>query len=310
MEAKNLGVDLESLIANLHTNAPFLSLEITPPLSGKIEADSIKELKNLDYINAFVCTDSPLARFKPSSILSSLKLQNFLQKPLICTLSMRDRNSIALCGDILAANELGVRAFLSLTGDSIKLGDCTESKGVFEDNSLKLARIIDTLNSGYGINHKPLSAPVQKIYNFHVINSYANNMESLKTKLAKKLSNSEVEGFFTQPVYDEKSGEFLLNSLERLNSEYGRKSVLIFGFYPILSYKTALFLRDKLPGVFVPEELIKSLESASKIGKQEEEKVGFEQSAILLQKLQKLNNKIHFMNPNKFLLFKECFKGA
>ncbi|RDU53034.1 methylenetetrahydrofolate reductase [Helicobacter sp. MIT 00-7814] len=308
MEAKNLSVDLESLIAKLHTNAPFLSLEITPPLSGKIEVDSIKELKNLDYINAFVCTDSPLARFKPSSILSSLKLQNFLQKPLICTLSMRDRNSIALCGDILAVNELGVRAFLSLTGDSIKLGDCIESKGVFEDNSLKLARIIDTLNSGYGINHKPLSAPVQKIYNFHVINSYANNMESLKTKLAKKLSNSDVEGFFTQPVYDEKSGEFLLKSLERLNSEYGRKSVLIFGFYPILSYKTALFLRDKLPGVFVPESLIESLESASKISKQEEEKVGFEQSVILLQKLQKLNNKIHFMNPQKIALFAPYFR--
>lgn len=308
MEAKNLGVDLESLIAKLHTNAPFLSLEITPPLSAKIEVDSIKELKNLDYINAFVCTDSPLARFKPSSVISSLKLQDFLQKPLICTLSMRDCNSIALCGDILAANELGLRAFLSLTGDSIKLGDCTESKGVFEDNSLKLARIIDTLNSGYGINHKPLSERVQKIYNFHVINSYANNMESLKTKLAKKLSNSEVVGFFTQPVYDEKSGAFLLNSLERLNSEYGRKSVLIFGFYPILSYKTALFLRDKLPGVFVPESLIESLESASKISKQEEEKVGFEQSVILLQKLQKLNNKIHFMNPQKIALFAPYFR--
>ncbi|MGX3045146.1 hypothetical protein [Helicobacter sp. T3_23-1056] len=63
-------------------------------------------------IDAFVCTDSPLARFKPSSILSSIKLQNALSKPLICTLSMRDRNSIALCGEILAANEFDLRAFL------------------------------------------------------------------------------------------------------------------------------------------------------------------------------------------------------
>lgn len=298
---------LDSLITHIHSSANFLSLEITPSLSASLDSKLLYSLKSFQKVTCFVCTDSPLARLKPSPILSSFKLQNALQKPVICTLSMRDRNSIALCGDILAANELGVRAFLSLTGDPINLGDCKESKGVFEDNSLKLAQIITSLNEGYAFNGKELASKVQKIYNFHTLNSYANNMDTLVNKMSKKLASSECEGFFTQPVYERKSAEFLLHNLQKLNAKYNRNVELILGYYPILSFKAALFLRDKLPGVFVPEEFITRLESAAKIGKEEEEKVGFELSSKLLLELQTLSNKFHFMNPDKFKLFEHFF---
>ena len=183
---------IETLIRDIHTDKPFLSLEVTPPLAGALEGS--KEVENLRTlsreipINAFVCTDSPLARFKPSSILSSIKIQNLTQKPLICTLSMRDRNSIALCGDILAANEFDLRAFLCLTGDPIKLGDCAQSKGVFEENSLRLTHIISELNAGRVVSGKALQSPIKPIYSFQVINSYANNLQSLKTKMRKKIA--------------------------------------------------------------------------------------------------------------------------
>ena len=288
-----------------------------------------------DTIDAFVCTDSPLARFKPSSILSSIKLQNALEKPVICTLSMRDRNSMALCGEILGANELGVRAFLSLTGDPVKLGDCAESKGVFEENSLKLARIIRDLNSGVALNGKPLATPVRKIYNFAVINSYSNNPASLATKIKRKLANAPICAFFTQPIFARESAEFLLEALKsakrevaqgiaqegaeqkreterEANCEIGyeanRDTQIIFGFFPVLSYRVAVFLRDKLPGVYIPQEWLQKLEGASVKGKDYEREVGLELSRKVWEDLHSLCNsapKIHFMSSNHIELLRE-----
>lgn len=298
-------------------------------------------------IDAFVCTDSPLARFKPSSILSSIKLQNALGKPLICTLSMRDRNSIALCGEILAANEFDLRAFLTLTGDPIKLGDCADSKGVFEDNSQKLTRIIADLNSQIAINGKPLIARPREIFAFSTINSYANNPASLKTKLKRKLINAPICAFFTQPIFERESAEFLLEALEEVrreilegkgetnlsdggqhiapnkdfsqdfapklpsdsNGDCARKSIqdtqIIFGFFPVLSYRVAVFLRDKLPGVYIPKDWLEKLESASAKGKDYEREVGLELSRKVWEDLRALHPKIHFMSSNNIALLGE-----
>lgn len=302
--------------------------EATPP-----NATQAKTLS--DTIDAFVCTDSPLARFKPSSILSSIKLQNALDKPLICTLSMRDRNSMALCGEILGANEFGLRAFLSLTGDPIKLGDCAESKGVFEENSLKLARIIRDLNSGVALNGKPLASPVGKIYNFAVINSYSNNPASLATKIKRKLANAPICAFFTQPIFARQSAEFLLEALESAkreiaqgyaqegasqeretncdtsyeeNHQTNRDTQIIFGFFPVLSFRVAVFLRDKLPGVYIPQEWLERLESASAKGKDYEREVGLELSRKVWEDLHNLCSsapKIHFMSSNHIELLRE-----
>ena len=294
--------------------------EATPP-----KATQAKTLN--DTIDAFVCTDSPLARFKPSSILSSIKLQNALDKPLICTLSMRDRNSMALCGEILGANELGLRAFLSLTGDPIKLGDCAESKGVFEENSLKLARIIRDLNSGIALNGKLLAIPVRQIYNFAVINSYSNNPTSLATKIKRKLANAPICAFFTQPIFARQSAEFLLEALESAKREIAQGSTqegasqeceancqtnkdtqIIFGFFPVLSFRVAVFLRDKLPGVYIPQEWLEKLEGASTKGKDYEREVGLELSRRVWEDLHNLCNsapKIHFMSSNHIELLRE-----
>lgn len=296
---------LESLISKLHSNQPFLSVEVSPALSSKIGKNITTELQSLRLADCFVCTDSPLARLKPSSILSSIKLQNTLNKNVICTLSMRDRNSIALCGDILGANEFGIRAFLSLTGDIVKNGDCKDSKGVFEDSSLKLARIIASLNSGIALNGKPLKEPVDKIYNFAVINSYANNPQNLIVKMRKKMQNAPICAFFTQPVFSCQAAEFLLQNLEDINASLEQNVGIILGFFPVLRYSVALFLRDRLPGVYIPNEWINILYKASLKGKECEYKVGLDLSKGLFNDLLKLHNKFHFMSANKPSLLKE-----
>lgn len=301
----NIEIDqsIESIVKKIHSKNSFLSLEINPSLSARIEQKTINELKSFNNIDAFVVTDSPLAHFKPSSILSSLKFQNALQKPVICTLSMRDRNSLALCGDILGANELGLRTFLTLTGDCLRNSDCTNAKSVFEDNSLKLASIINNLNHGIAINGKTLKEKVKRIYNFAAINSYAKNPNVITNKINKKLETKSVDALFTQPVYCRRSAEFLLKNTKKSNEKFQTNAALVLGFFPILSYKTGLFLRDKLPGVYVPNLWIKKLESASRNGVEEEKKVGLELSLKLFNSLKKVHNKFHLMS-NEPTIFK------
>ncbi len=289
--------DIEAFVQKIHSKKQFTSFEITPSVGANIDSHLLTNLKECDFLDGFVCTDSPLARFKPSSVLSSLKFQNALQKPVICTLSMRDRNSIALCGDILGVNELGIRLFLSLTGDPIKLGDSKDSKGVFEGNSTKLSAIIQNLNNGFDLNGKELKSKVYHIYNFNVINAYTINQASLQTKINKKITNG-CEALFTQPVFSKDSADFLLECVQKANQAHNTNVAIIFGFFPVLSYKVALFLRDKLPGVFIPESWICKLEKASSKGKQEEYKVGMELSKALYDELGSVHNKFHFMTSN------------
>lgn len=293
----------------------FISFELTPSVGAQIaDQEKLAVIRDSNLFDGFVCTDSPLARFKPSSILSSIIFQNILLKPLICTLSMRDRNSIALCGEVLGANAFGLRAFLSLTGDPIKLGDSRESKGVFESNSTKLNGIITRLNSGLDLNAKPLKTIPKHIYNFNAINSYALNPQTLQNKIIKKIQSSlldsqdsELSGLFTQPVYSIESAYDLLENLALTNRTLGTNTAMILGFFPVVSYKTAIFLRDKLPGVYIPQEWIARLEKAhnSKNPKIEEHKVGIDLSKTLFDQLTKAHNKFHVMANGNFALARE-----
>ncbi|PAF43173.1 methylenetetrahydrofolate reductase [Helicobacter sp. 11S02596-1] len=285
-------------------NARFLSYEISPPKSPHIGETLLEELDEWGGFDALVCTDSPLAKCRQSPILASLKLQNALKKPVICTLNMRDRNTIALQGDILGANALDIRMFLTLTGDPIKLGDQPNAKGVFEGNSSLLVELIENFNQQKDLAGNPIKGTLKTIYPFGVLNAYANNLLSLKNKMRRKIK-SGVLALFTQPVYDIEIAKLLLEWCEEINAELGKKAQVVFGYFPIVRYKTAQFLYAKLPGVFVPEIWLEKLENAHKISEIEEEKVGFELSKTLFENLKNLHPKIHFMNGNKIAMAKK-----
>ncbi|MDL0082343.1 methylenetetrahydrofolate reductase [Helicobacter sp. XJK30-2] len=304
---------ITAAFSKLESSGDFVSFELTPLVGAQVLAqDTLDELRDCTLFDSFVCTDSPLARFKPSSVLSSIALQNALQTPLICTLSMRDRNTTALCGEILGANAFGLRAFLSLTGDPTKLGN-TDSKAVFEDNSTRLNAIINALNAGLDLTGNTLKSTPKRIYNCNVINSYAINTKTIESKMIKKIKSTKVDSscalsaFFSQPVYSIESAHTLLDSLESANRTLGTKVSLVLGFFPVVSYKSAVFLRDKMPGVFIPESWILRLEKAHKSHdpKAEEQKVGLDLSRELFYSLRKIHNKFHFMTNNNLPLARQ-----
>ncbi|MCT7907963.1 methylenetetrahydrofolate reductase [Arcobacter lacus] len=293
----------ETLIQKLQEDK-YLTLETTPQHEPSMHniIEKIKKFNLQDKIDGFSCTDNPLAKLRYNSLFAALKLQQEFEKPVIATMTMRDRNKIALQSDLLGANDFDVRAILALTGDPAKMSDQPNSKGVFEANSLMLLKMIKSFNYGMDFAGHPFKIEPKQIFPFAVVNSYAKNFSSLEKKMHLKIQNGAI-GIITQPIFDIENAQKLLESFDiaKENVEGDkRKSQLIFGLFPITKLRTALFLSAQVPGIHVPQFWIDALEKAHNIGEEEEYKVGMELSNNLFKELNKLHPKIHLMTANIF----------
>ena len=294
--------NVENFIGKLENKNEYtFTLEISPQAQydlGYIE-EKINNSNISNYIDGFVVTDSPFANLKISSILAALQLQQRLNnnKPFIATQTMRDKNSIALQNDLIGANYFDIRMILAVTGDPINGGNQKQAKSVFEGNSELLIAIIKDLNKGKSLGEFTFKEPLKHIYPFCVINSYAKNNDSLKVRLAKK-ANSGVKAIFTQPIYEAERLELLLRWVDELPLK--NKPILVPGFFPILTYKTAYFIYYKLPGAYIPENWLHKLKKASDKSPEEEKKVATELSSDLFHNMLKKHKKMHIMSMNNY----------
>ncbi len=297
----------EALIEKLQHHT-YITLETTPPHSARFKpvVDSIEALGLDKMVDGFSTTDSPLAKLKYNALFGAQLLQNRFNKPVLATMSMRDRNRIALQSDLLGANEANVRAFLTLTGDPVKISDQKEAKGVFEADSSLLLNIIAAFNRGDDIMGKAFKEAPEKIYPFSVINSHAKNPKSLQKKMLKKINNGAV-GIITQPVYDIENAKMLLGLIQEANtmSTQTQDATLILGLFPITKLRTAQFLDAHVPGIHVPSYWLDALGEAAKVSPEKEYEVGFSLSKKLFDELKALHPKIHIMTANQFQLAKD-----
>ena len=293
----------ETLLEKLQ-NDNYLTLETTPSHEPSFDniLNNIEKYNLNKKVDGFSTTDNPLAKLKYNALFAAVKLQQRFNLPVIATISMRDRNKIALQSDLLGVNDFDVRAILALTGDPAKMSDQPHAKGVFEDNSNLLLQIIKSFNNGMDYSGKPFKIAPKNILPFAVINSYAKNFKSLEKKMNKKIQNGAV-GIISQPVYDVNNANTLLKHFKNAKSEFKDdrdKSQLIIGIFPITKLRTAQFLSSHVPGIFVPDNWIDALTKASKISEEEERKVGIDLSLTLLKDIQKIHQKVHLMTANKF----------
>ena len=222
----------ETLIQKLQEDR-YLTLETTPQHEPSMHniVEKIKKFKIDSKVDGFTCTDNPLAKLKYNSLFAALKLQQEFKKPVIATMTMRDRNKIALQSDLLGANDFDIRAILALTGDPANMSDQPNSKGVFEANSLMLLKMIKSFNYGMDFAGRPFKIEPKQIFPFEVVNAYAKNFGSLEKKMHLKIQNGAV-GVITQPVFDIENVKKLLENFENAKENVEgdkRKAQLIFG---------------------------------------------------------------------------------
>ncbi len=300
-----------NLYEKLISDDKYITLETTPPKLPTFDGvlENIEKSEAYKYVDGFSTTDSPLSQMKYNSIIAAFKLQQKFNLPTIATMSMRDRNKIALQSDLLGANDLDVLNILALTGDPAKMSDQPNTKAVLEGNSTLLLQMIRNFNNGIDYSGREFKIKPKNITAFAVSNSYAKNFSTIEKKIYTKVKNC-ASGIITQPVYDIDIAKKLLDIKRSVRMEFDderNKFQIVLGFFPITSLKTAQFLSSHVPGIYVPDEWIERLIKAHNISKKEEHKIGLELSRELFQNLLKLHPKIHIMTANRFEIVRELF---
>ena len=230
---------------------PLLCIEVNPPRGVDVEEVFQRLEGKLKGIDLFNVTDSALARMKFAALpFASLLKAHFEIEPLV-NLSCRDRNLIAIQGDLLAAWATGIRSIVALTGDAVTIGDSPDRKGVFEVNSIGLLNTIYKLNSGSDVSGNALkSAPA--FYPGVVVNPNARNQAAELKRLARKKDAGALYAL-SQPVFDE---ALSLSFFEKAK-EMGIP--ILMGLLPFKSSRAALSVADLVPGIKISERIIEVL---------------------------------------------------
>ncbi len=300
----------EKFCKTLHSNKPFITVEITPPHGASIKPtiEKIRELNLHEKVAGFSVTDNPLAKLKMSGVLSAIQIQQAFNKPIIATMSMRDRNKLSLQSTLLGANDFDLRCILALTGDPAKYSDQPEVKGVLERDSTLLLSIIYRLNNGFDYSNQELNPKPKPIYPFAVANAYAKDMRRIQKKMIKKLDYG-ARAIITQPVYDIENAKVLIELFEEARTlsvrETAKEAQLVLGQFPVVRAKTANFISDKVPGITVPKNIIEEMDLAAMDGATKEQEIGFNLSKSIFDEILKIHPKVHLMTHNRFDLCSE-----
>ena len=171
-------------------------------------------------------------------------------------LTTRDQNIIGLQAALLGAWTVGgVRNVLAITGDPPSVGDYPETSGVYEVDSVGLVKVLSRLNSGTDWAGKTLGGAT----NFAIgvaVNPVADDLDSEIQRFRAKIE-AGAHFAMTQPLFDPAHWHAFVKKLG------GPPPIpVLIGIWPLNSYKQALRLNNEVPGIVIPDSLLKSMESA------------------------------------------------
>ena len=230
--------------------------ETTPPDASDKETllKNVMPLKGIaDAINV---TDSPGANVHMSSLTAAIILAQNDIDPIL-QLTVRDRNRLALQGDLVGASALGVNNILCLGGDDPKKGDQPETKIVNDIDSLTLVSMANVMRKEKKFPSGRLIDPSPKLF---IGGAEVPTMGKPDPKKILDKINKGVDFFQTQYVFDPK----VLNEYMKVLGNEGilEKTNFIIGIGPFASANSARWMNENLFGVDVPEQIIKRLEGA------------------------------------------------
>jgi len=171
-------------------------------------------------------------------------------------LTSRDQNIIGLQAGLLGAWTVGgVRNVLAITGDPPSVGDYPETSGVYEVDSVGLVKVLHRLNEGTDWAGKTLGGAT----NFTIgvaLNPVADDLENEIERFHAKVE-AGAHFAMTQPLFSPEHWHAFLKKLG------GKPAIpVLIGVWPLTSYKQALRLNNEVPGIMIPDHLLKSLETA------------------------------------------------
>ncbi len=247
-----------------------VTAECGPPKGADPEAVLKKADLLRGKVDAVNVTDNQTAIVRMSSLAACTLLKGAGLEPVL-QMVVRDRNRIALQSDILGASALGIRNVLCLSGDHQRFGNQPGCVGVFDLDSIQFVQVVKGMrDEGMILGGERLLSPPQVLIGA-AANPFADPLGFRITRLAKKI-RAGADFIQTQCIYNlEKFRLWMKGVVDRGLHE---KVKILAGVTPMKSVGMATYMAKQVPGMDVPEGLLKRLRGAGK-GKAAEEGIRF-----------------------------------
>lgn len=254
-----------------------ISIEITPPRSVDLTPmlEKVQKCKDVG-VDAINIPDGPRASARISPMVAGVMIEQQIGMEVILHYCCRDRNLIGMQSDILGGYAAGIKNYLVITGDPPKLGNYPQATAVFDVDAVGLTKVIHNLNRGEDIAGNEINPPTSILIGVGA-NPCAINLENEIKHFYNKI-DAGAEYVMTQPVFD---ADTLLRFMD-ITSKY-KQIPVVAGIWPLVSLKNALFLKNEVPGVEIPDRIIERMEKANT--KEDALKIGIEIAHEIKQKI-------------------------
>ena len=244
--------------------------ECGPPKGANVEhlKEKFEHLRGV--VDAVNVTDNQTAVVRMSSAAASaIMVANGVEPnfQMVC----RDRNRLAMMADVLGVYSLGIKNMLCLSGDHQKFGNHPQSKNVYDIDSMQLIAMVKKMrDEGKFVNDEDIDVP-PKMFIGAAANPFADPYEYRVYRLANKI-DAGADFIQTQCIYNmDRFRDFMKKAVDMGLTE---KAYILAGVTPMKSAGMANYMAKFVPGMDVPEDLIKRLKGVEK-GKQAEEGIKF-----------------------------------
>ncbi len=250
---------ISELERRLKAGQMVVTAEVAPPLStatGKLTRN-IELVK--PYVAAVNFTDNPSATARMSSLACSMMALQAGAEPVM-QIAARDRTRALLQSEVLGASAVGIRNVLCLSGDSGRMGPAPMGRlDVVDIDSIQMLWILRRMrDEGTYLDGRSIKFPPQ-IFLGAAGAPFASRPEFQAIREHKKV-NAGAQYLQTNLVYDADGLDVWLNELAKRNIL--DKVYILIGVTPLKSLKMAQYMHKDVPGVFIPERLLKRLEAA------------------------------------------------
>ncbi len=266
-------------------NEFIITIEVVPP-KGNDPKNILEKLTGIADLpfHGFSVASNPVAKPKMSAMVFTHLIQKATRKPAILHCTVRDHNRLGLQSELWGARALGIDTIIAVTGDpsAPKADDPTSTV-----NDLNVCQLITMA--------KDCDLCIGAVLDFR---PEVNGLDHEAKRLEKKVA-SGCRFIVTQPIYDEQTAKEIHEATKHLNVP------VIMGILPLLSYKHAVFLHNKVAGIAVPEPLRQRMEKAK-----EPVKEGISQAREMLGLAKEMYSGVCIMPPfDRFDILADLLKN-
>ena len=262
------------------------NVEILPGL-GWQPGEMLERAKTLNHagVDAISILDSPRAHSRMGVIPAALIIQREVGIETVVHYTCRDRNMLGMISDLLGGAAAGLRNILIVSGDPPTMGPYPDATAVFDIDSIGLTNVVNRLNQGLDPGGNSIGEPTR-----YVIGVAANHSAvDLDREIERFLWKADAGADFavTQPVFD-------VDQLEKFiqHTDVSRLPLLA-GIWPLASLRNTEFLANEVPGVSVPDSVVRRMKAAQQGGREVAEAEGLQIALEVYEAVKGLVQGVH-----------------